>query len=515
MLLISAFGRQAAAETYAVGPSRPYKKLQDVQMKVKPGDVVEVDGDVTYPGGVLFRSDQSGTADKKVTVRGIKVNGKRPILSGGTMGLENRANHFVFESLEITGATTACINHKADDVTIRDFVVRDCAHDGLIGNDNEAGSLTLERSEFFGSGSGQTYHQIYMTTAQHVYPGAVFRMQHCYVHDGRSGNNVKSRSERNEIRYNWIESAYYHNLELIGADGDAVTSTRREDSDVIGNVIVGNGSQNWHLVRIGGDKPEGESSGRYRFLNNTFVVGANGSASIVRLSFHVDTLEMHNNAIIRAGAGTAPVLMTSEVQWVSGPSIFGSNNWVADGITSVPGTWTHTLRGAAAGMVDLGAFDFRPNADSPLLDKGQSSPASVTGREFPSPLGAPAFVPPSRTVAASPIARTENGALDIGAYEYGSGAGPGIDPGPGADGGTGTPATPGGRDPDGAGRTGTQDGGANRGSAGGNGAGDDGGEDAAGCGVVGCKKVGTVAGIAGLLGLVSILSRRRSSLRRK
>ena len=71
-----------------------------------------------------------------------------------------------------------------------------------------------------------------MATDETAYPGAVFRMQHCYVHDANGGNNVKSRAERNEIYYNWIEGAYYHELELIGPDGQA-ESLKREDSDVV------------------------------------------------------------------------------------------------------------------------------------------------------------------------------------------------------------------------------------------------------------------------------------------
>ena len=52
-----------------------------------------------------------------------------------------------------------------------------------------------------------------------AHPGSVFRMEHCWVHDGNGGNGVKSRAERNEIYYNWIEGSYYHELELIGPDG--------------------------------------------------------------------------------------------------------------------------------------------------------------------------------------------------------------------------------------------------------------------------------------------------------
>ena len=60
-----------------MGPTREYKTLQDVAEKLEPGDVVEVDGDATYPGDVKFT--KSGTAEKPITIRGIRVNGKRPI----------------------------------------------------------------------------------------------------------------------------------------------------------------------------------------------------------------------------------------------------------------------------------------------------------------------------------------------------------------------------------------------------------------------------------------------------
>ncbi len=106
--------------------------------------------------------------------------------------------------------------HKADDVTLRDFAVHDRTNHGLLGHDEEACSLTLEYSEFYKNGEGDRHHQIYMATGEEMYPGSVFRMQYCFVYDGNGGNNVKSRAERNEIYYNWIEGAYYHNLELIG-----------------------------------------------------------------------------------------------------------------------------------------------------------------------------------------------------------------------------------------------------------------------------------------------------------
>lgn len=504
VFLVTMFARSASAETYQVGPTRTNKTLQAVQGKLKPGDVVEVDGDATYPGGVFFRAAQSGSAAKKVTIRGLKVNGKRPVISGGGggvldgLGMVLNGNHYVLESLEVTGAGDTCIVHKGDDITIRDFVVHDCPGQGLLGNDYEAGSLTLEHSEFYKCGSGTYQHQIYMATAQDMYPGSVFRMQHCYVHDGNGGNNVKSRSERNEIYYNWIEGAYYHNLELIGADM-AQPTPAREDGDVVGNVIVGSGPEHWHLVRLGGDKPEAATSGRYRFVNNTFVVGAGGADSVLRLMMRIDTVEMHNNAFVRAGAGTAPLFVEDELQWVNGRSIVGSNNWVQDGLTGTPATWTNTLKGADAGLVNLAGFDVRLKEGSPLSDEGAANPPSISGREFPKPLGVPAFVPPSRQLSEAPVPRAAAGAIDIGAFEVGSGT---PAPPPGSSGGGSSGAT------SGDGKTGGP------GASNANGASPGGDSDGCGCGVVGCSglDVGGIGVAAGLSALVVVLRRRRRSL---
>ena len=97
-------------------------------------------------------------------------------------------------------------------------MVHDCPRQGILGADNDSGSLTLERVEVHHCGGGTQDHQIYMASDEVAHPGSVFRMQSCWIHDANGGNNVKSRAERNEIYFNWIEGAFYHELELIGPD---------------------------------------------------------------------------------------------------------------------------------------------------------------------------------------------------------------------------------------------------------------------------------------------------------
>ena len=238
---------QVHAATYRVGPGRTYANLQAVAGLLNPGDVVEVDGDATYPGDATFR--RPGAAGNPILIRGVLVNGKRPVISGGTNTVHFRtddigagADHYVMEGFEITGGSSRCVFHQSDDVTLRDLVVHDCPAHGILGADWGAGSLTVEHSEVYRCGSGDRLHQIYASADQDNYPDSVFRLQYSYIHDANGGNNVKSRAARNEIYYNRIEGAYYHELELIGSECCA-ENVVREDSDVVGNLFVKKGCE--------------------------------------------------------------------------------------------------------------------------------------------------------------------------------------------------------------------------------------------------------------------------------
>lgn len=475
---------EARAAVFEVGPSRTYKTPAAVAALVKPGDEVQIDGDATYTGGSAFRVD--GTPTQKIKIIGLRVNGRRPILSGGANTIEAAGDHYEFSGLEITGGTSRCFFHHAHDVTLRDAYVHDCPKQGILGADNDSGSLLLEYTEVTKAGGGTQDHQIYMATDETAFPGSVFRMQHCYVHDGNGGNNVKSRAERNEIYYNWIEGALYHELELIGPDpaGGAATAAR-EDSDVVGNVLVKN--REFSVVRFGGDGT-GASSGRYRFVNNTVVVGGPTSA-VFRLFDPLQSVEMHNNVFTFPGSGGVNLLREAEARWTNGRQVAGRNNWVKMGSTNVPPEWTGTLMGADPGFTNAGGLMFRPVATSPLVNAGAAATAGPADYVFPSPLGTPGFHPPERGVGLSGSAppRPVVGVIDIGAFEFGAGpAGMGAG---GAGGGSMDAATGGG------GSGGTRDGSAaGSGGAGGGGAGGRGG---AGGGTAGAGTGGGFAGAPG------------------
>ncbi|MCL2822535.1 MAG: hypothetical protein FWD57_00955 [Polyangiaceae bacterium] len=405
---------QANAEVFRVGPGEKYGSLADVARKLSPGDEVELKGGTTY-GSVLF--DRHGKPGNPIVIRGVSVDGKRPIVHGGRDTIEAAGNHYVFENIEITGGSFRCFFHRAHDITLRRVVIHDCPAHGILGADEGSGSLLLEQSEIYRCGEGDKRHPIYMATDERMHPGSVFRMQFCYVHDGNGGNNIKSRAERNEIYYNWVEGALYHELELIGPDGGD-PSLKREDSEVVGNVFRKTNAS--YSVRIGGDGT-GETNGRYRFLHNTFLLERENRA-VFRLFDGVESVEMHNNVVYAMGGGPVDVIRTSDVRWSTGrEQISGANNWIPQGSRSVPSGWTGTLYGSDPGFENLRELDLRPAIGSPLRDAAAPMTvlASPPSFSFPNPLRDVAFQPPVREKGVKTLVRQSDGKPDIGAYEGG------------------------------------------------------------------------------------------------
>src|SRR5688572_4915300 len=296
----------ARAETYQVGPTRTWTQIGQAMATAGPGDVVQVDGNATYSA---VRWTKSGTAAQPIRLVGVPAAGMRPLIRGGTNTVEIEADHVVMEGFDISGGSSRCFYHHGDDVTLRDSVVHDCPAHGILGADQGSGSSLIEYVEVHHCGSGTSLHQIYMATDEVAHPGSVFRMQYCYVHDATGGNSVKSRAERNEIYFNWIEGAQYHELELIGPDPNGVASgwsvdLKREDSDVVGNVLRKTSTS--FVARIGGDAT-GWSKGRYRFVNNT-ILTTTGSSAVFRLFDELESVEMHNNVIVTIGSGGPNIL---------------------------------------------------------------------------------------------------------------------------------------------------------------------------------------------------------------
>ena len=433
----------ASATTYTVGPGKQYSQLSTVfsSNDLAPGDIVLVDGGATYNGGIVVREDDGGTAANPVVIRWNRaVGATRPLLQGGQHTIKfERSNNVVFEGFEVTGGSSTCVFSEADNITVRDSLIRDCPSHGILGADQNSGSFTLEYSEIRNSGAGTSRHSIYMQSDEVTFPGAVFRMHYNYVHSGTGGVLVRVRHERAQIYYNWIENSVYGEMELIGPDCDTqkagwTPDLKREDADIVGNVIVHTNS--WrNAIRAGGDL-DGRSQGRLRLVNNTIIFDRSGAANAVMVQLGAGSVEMHNNVIYQTAAGSSPAILRenpasdvgdpdvcepqSKEPWAGSRKVFGTNNWVQNGAQLIPPEFTGTLRGADPMLADIATRKLRPVAGSPLIDTANANPPAPPAFPFPSPQLLPAYDPPVRAKLAVgdeharlPLASK----YDIGAFE--------------------------------------------------------------------------------------------------
>lgn len=429
------------ARTWTVGPSgRDYTQLTFLFTgnDLAPGDIVEVDGNATYGSAIVGEND-GGAPGNPVVIRWRRVAGaSRPVLQGGVNTIKfQRSNHVVFEGFEVRGGSNTCVFSEAHDVTVRDAVIHACPGHGILGADQNSGSFTLEYSEVYDAGSGSTRHPIYMQSDEIAYPGSVFRMRYNYVHDGNGGNLLKNRHERAEIHSNWFEGSVYQEIELIGPDCETqaagwTRTTKREDAELLNNVIV-HTSTSWpNAIRIGGDL-NGSSDGRVRMVGNTILFDRPGAATAVYVQLGAGSVEMHNNAIFQTG-GLAPAILRenttadapvcapfSTSPWSNGRRVAGSRNWVQFAATAVPAEWNATVRDTDPGFRDIAARNLRPRSNSPLRNAGLNRPPSPANFPMPWSLPKVTYDPPlrARLAIGDQRARIPQGffTVDIGALE--------------------------------------------------------------------------------------------------
>jgi len=413
----------ARADTYHVGPGQPYATLQALP-NLGPGDLVLIDGGgAVYPGNIEFFDSDDGNAGQPVVLRGVVINGQRPIINGGTNCIRIDRDYYILENLEVRNGTSRGIYTAGHGNVIRNCLVHDCAAHGILGGDNFSGDLLIEYTEVHQCGQGLGNHQIYVATDNDEHPDATFRLQHCYIHDSNGGNNVKTRCARNEIYYNWIEGAFYHELECIGADPAGQSTPPnivREDSDIVGNVLVKTNGTGL-ICRVGGDGT-GASDGRYRFVNNTCVM-FDGTQAVFRYQDIMESLECHNNVFMRANnaAGGVRIYSDSLSEPIGSVIFAGTKNWIPNGSTFVPSQWTGTITGpvgGSPGVESAAGLNFTPTATGALHDSGNRSPPTPAGAPFPNRLFPPLFEPRRALLAVGKApARPVSGVIDIGAIE--------------------------------------------------------------------------------------------------
>jgi hypothetical protein len=359
----------AHARKLSVGPGKTYAAPCAASTAAKDGDTVEID-----PG--VYSGDVCGWTVSNLVLRGsaayahLSADGKAA-LGKGTWVIQG--NNTIVEDIEFSGASVpdqngAGIRQEGENLTVRHCFFHDNENGILTGS--AAGDVLIESSIFADNGFGDGYsHNMYIGNTRS------FTLRYCFTHHAKVGHDVKTRALSNRILYNRIsdESDGTASYELDMPDGGSAI--------VLGNVIQqGAASQNPTILTYGEESLKNPSHTVY-VVNNTFVNDL-GRGTFISLAAGADAHVLNN---LFAGAGTP---------------IGGK----ADTLGNVAA--------AAPGFINPSGFDYRLASTSPALDKGDD-PGVFEGFSL-----TPTF---EYAQPAAGIPRPVTGALDAGAYEFGSG----------------------------------------------------------------------------------------------
>ena len=220
-----------------VGPAQQYTRPSQAARVAGDGALVEI-----FAGE--YEGDVAVWRQNDLTLRGV---GERPHLRAGGRDAEGKAiwvikgDRVTVENLELSGARVPSRNGAAVRAEGADLTIRKCRfhHNemGLLTNPSPNSVVIIEDSEIDRNTTdterhGRLGHNIYVHRARH------FVLRNSYVHGARTGHQVKTRAQRNEIRDNRIEDGDgWGSLLLdISEGGQAeVISNRFQKSALAGN----------------------------------------------------------------------------------------------------------------------------------------------------------------------------------------------------------------------------------------------------------------------------------------
>ncbi len=351
-----------------VGPAQSLRRPSDAARVAQDNDVIEIEAD-RYVGDVAVWT-QNG-----LLLRG--VNGRPHLDSQGRTAQDKgiwvfSGNDIVVENIEFSGARSRARNGSGIRFTGRNLTVRDSYfhhnEDGVLTWHAPDGDILIERSVFAhnGAGDGQS-HNIYIGNIRR------FTLRFSHSHDSIGGHEVKSRARINHVEYNRLTD------EADGNSSYLVDIPEGGHAYVLGNVLEKGGrAENPNAIAFASEK-RGEPGGGLWVVNNTFY-------------------NRRLNATFVANRSKAPALVVNNV-------LAGVPAVMLDG----DGTDRDNYRRPQGGMVDPAAYDFRLQADSPLIDAG-ADPGSADS--------VPLWPQFEYVHPASGRARQRVAALDLGAYEF-------------------------------------------------------------------------------------------------
>lgn len=359
----------ASAAVIQVGPDREIKKPSAASAIAKDGDIIEIDA-ATYIGDV--------TTWKQNDIN-IRSRNGRALLRAAGKAAEQKAIWVIkgdrvsitgieFEGAKVRDKNGAGIRAEGNGLTIKNCYFHHNENGILTGRFPES-NIVIEYSEFGhnGHGDGQS-HNLYVGEVKSL------TLRFNYFHHARIGHQIKSRAHVNHILYNRIMD------EKTGDSSYLIDVPDGGLAYIIGNSIQqGPDTDNYAMISYGTNFRNHPVNGLY-VINNTLVNDRlKGGIFVVNASPVMDVRVANN---IMAGKGKP----------LKGKGAVKRNLTEIDPLLMSPADYDYQLR-----------------ARSRAVNRGLK-----TGSAHDIPL-IPAFeyVHPMHSRP-----RHNDGALDIGAYEY-------------------------------------------------------------------------------------------------
>lgn len=387
------------ARNLTVGPGRMYATIRGAAQACQAGDTVSVD-----PG--TYTGDVSSWTKPNLVIRAANPANKPHLVANGqlanSMGVFHvspGATSCTIDGFNIEGArspTSATGNACGIRVEAGNpgwVAIRNCyLHNNELNIMAAPDSLLVEYCELSDTPPTTTcdptcrvgnQHNIYVNTGGN----RVCMFRYNYSHDTATGQLFKSRGRTSYVMYNRL-------TDENGTGSYAVDISDGGRAYVIGNIIEqGPNSENSGIVSFAAESGGNGTLDLY-VVNNTIVNDRSGGTFVTARAG--TTAKVMNN--IFCGPGTP----------MSGTTFVALNNYQDANKTS---SW---YRNPAA-------YDYHLTSNAPgsILDAGAATGTSVTGF----------LLTPTREYVYDEQgqARTVTGALDLGAFEYGTGGGGGTD----------------------------------------------------------------------------------------
>jgi hypothetical protein len=449
----------AYSAEYHVGPGQTYTSIGAAPWStLQPGDSVHIHWR-PEPYNEKWVIGRSGTAELPITVIGVRgPNGELPVIDGRNAvtapglnfwsenrgvikvggsnvpastfakfiiidGLEIRSGHPSYNFTNDSGGTEAYSTsassiyvERGENITVRNCRMHDSANGFFVasGDDGVSRNILVDGNHIFGNGVvGSIFqHNNYTAALNITFQNNRFGP----LRAGAPGVNLKDRSAGLVVRYNWIEGGN-RNIDLVDGEDSSTIRNAPEyrKTYVYGNILIKQDGGNNQSVHYGGDSGTTANyrKGKLYFYNNTLYSIRAGTTVVMRLSTNDEQCDARNNIFFNTAAGTSLAMLAE-----SG-TLTLANNWAKTG-------WRNSHEGAFSGSVTGGAtmitgsgpgFIDAGNEDFSLLSSGQAVNAGTSLHADVLPLHDidEQYVRHQRVRSRAAV-----GALDLGAFEYGS-----------------------------------------------------------------------------------------------